>query len=430
MFDTGSIDPQGQVTKLAGLDVKRLDDQLAREKRSQDAQQKALTAISGEMGHFRSSLKSLNRDENGVLQNSVTTSEEHIATVTANSTAAKGNYDITVKQLATAQQIELSGLDDAAVKAAKGTLSLTVDGKTLKIDLSKQNSLAELQKTINAGGKDAPAITASLIRANGKVSLMLSSDNSGKKNALSLSGLPSGVKQTTVSNAQNAVIRFNGRDVESDNNKIENLVDGVTVELNKAQVSGAKPLHIQVATSNKDTTAQLQKLVDAYNKMLDSMGASTAIGSKTTQRGVFAGDASIASLDRNLKSLLRTTIGGKNISQFGLSADKTGHLTLDSSKLDSALKLDPKALTTLFNGKDGLVKKLDQSLDAYLNKNTGMFKQRQDTLDHQGRASVKQKEAIDNRYQASYDRYLAQFTQLQTVMGKMNDTLGMLGLIQ
>jgi len=428
MFDASSIDPTKIATTMAAAAVKSLDDRVARQGKTLDAQQKSLTALSTEMNRFRTSLSALDHKNDGLLRNQVTRSEEHVATVTANSTAVKGSYDIEIVQLASRSQAELTHLDDAAVKKAQGTMVLTVGKQKLAIDMSKMNSLADVQKAINSGAKDSPAITASLVRMNGQVSLMISTDHTGVENSLSLSGLPAGASYTWLQVAKDAKYTFNGKHGSSSSNTIENVIDGVTVELDKITTNGA-PLNIKIDTDAKSSRDQVQKFVDAYNKLDDSLNATTVIGSKTAQRGIFASDADIVSIDRNLKSLLRSSIGGKNITDFGITADKTGHLVIDSEKLDSILRKDPKALTALFNGKDGLIKKLDKSLDPYLSKATGSFKRRQDSIDRDQLELTKSKESNDKRYQDTYDRYLAQYSRLQATMSKMNQTLSSLGLL-
>ncbi|MNP36284.1 Flagellar hook-associated protein 2 [compost metagenome] len=211
-------------------------------------------------------------------------------------------------------------------------------------------------------------------------------------------------------------------------NTLDKLIEGVTIELT-SKTEADKPLTITIGTDTTGTKEQLQTFIDSYNTLQDTLQKLTKSGSGDgEERGAFAGDSTMASLDRELNDVLRTVFGGKRMSDFGITADKDGKLEIDSKKLDTALTADPQALTGLFNGKEGLISKMDKSLDRYLNSNTGLLKGRQDVLDRQQSDIDTKTDAMNTRYDSSYNRYLKQFTQLQQAMSQMNNTMSMFGL--
>ena len=127
--------------------------------------------------------------------------------------------------------------------------------------------------------------------------------------------------------------------------------------------------------------------------------------------------------------MIRTNVDGLDMTKFGITADKDGKLELDSEKLEKMLTDNPTQLTALFNGNDGLIKKMDKSLDKYLNSTNGVIKGRQESLDRQETQLTDRSDKISTRYENSYNRYLKQFTQLQQVMSQMNNTMSMFGLV-
>ena len=137
----------------------------------------------------------------------------------------------------------------------------------------------------------------------------------------------------------------------------------------------------------------------------------------------------MVSLDRELNQVMRQVFGGKQMSAFGITADKEGKLEIDDTKLTAVLKEDPQSLTNLFNGKEGLLSSIDKSLDRYLNSNSGLLQSRQDVLDRQQKDIDTKTDAMNTRYNSSYNRYLKQFTQLQQAMAQMNSTMSMFGLV-
>lgn len=440
MPDFGTLDPQTTAKQLAGYDVMALQAQLKKQQGSLSSQKTALTALKTALSDFRSVMTGMNKVGSGLLQNSATSNIENIVGLKANSSAAKGTYDIFVEKMASAHQLELDELTDESIKGATGTLKLTIGDKELEIEMDGLQSLSDLQKKINSKvGKDTPALTASLVRTDGNVTLMLSSNNTGEANNIkvdfdNVSGITEAQKnQKDLTKAEDAVIylggKSSGKRVTSASNTLDTLIEGVSIDLLKVQKNGDDPLRITVGTDSSATQEQIQKFVDAYNAIKESIGSMTAVGSKDSGRGIFAGDASMASLSRQLNNMVRTSVGGIDMTQFGITADKNGKLSIDNEKLSKALKEDPKELTALFNGDKGLLKEMDKTLDTYLNTKSGLLKGRQETLDRQEGQLTERADQINSRYESSYNRYLKQFTRLQEVMSQMNNTMSMFGLV-
>jgi len=433
MADFSSIDPQTLAQQLATYDIASLQNQLKTKTTTMDAQKKALDALKTALTDFRTAMSGLNKTNEGMLKNLVSMNREGIANVTANSNALKGTYNIDVKALASAHQIGFSQMSDEAIKNASGTMDITLgtgaDAETITVDLTDMESLSDLTKAIN-GNEDNPGVTASLIRTDGEVTLMLSSDESGAKNTISVTS-PNGLdlsKPQTISEAADSVIKMGEMTFTNSSNTLDKLIDGVTIELTSVTEEN-KPLTISVGTDSAGTKEQLQTFVDAYNTLQDTLSKLTKSGNGDDEsRGAFAGDATMSSLDRELNDVMRQVFGEKRMSDFGITADREGKLQIDSKKLDDAIKADPQKLNDLFNGKEGMLSAMDKSLDRYLNSTNGLLKGRQDVLTRQQNDIDTKTEAMNTRYESSYNRYLKQFTQLQKAMAQMNNTMSMFGI--
>jgi len=109
-----------------------------------------------------------------------TTSEDDYFTVESDGSAASGNYYITVDQLAQNYQAALTFDSTSTELPSDGTLSFTVDGETMTVDLStlEDNSLSNLVSAIN-NDDDNPGVTASLIKSGDSVMLLITSDETG-----------------------------------------------------------------------------------------------------------------------------------------------------------------------------------------------------------------------------------------------------------
>lgn len=434
MTDFSSIDPQTMAKQLAGFDVQTLQSQLKTQKARLTAQQNALKALKSNLTDFRTSLTNLNKSSSGMLKTSASMSVENMAKATTTSDARKGTYNLFIEQLASSHQVAYDGLKDDDVKNATGSMNIEINGKSIAIDMDGVDSLAGLAKAIN-GMDGNPGVTASLVRTGGEVRLMLSSDKSGAENAITLSGAPSAMTSDvrTISAAQDAKVwlgdQNSGMLITNSTNTLTDLIDGVTLELNQTHKAGDAPLRINVGVDTTETQNQVNSFVEAYNKLVGTLGSLTASGSSSTDRGAFAGDASITSLRRELNEMLRTSIDGLDITQFGLTADKDGKLTLDSDKLKEKLTDDPGKLNALFNGNDGLLKKMDKSMDRLLSSSTGDIKSREETNRRRETELSDRSDKISTRYDTAYNRYLQQFTRMQSVLQQMNNTASMFGLV-
>ncbi|SNY67968.1 flagellar filament capping protein FliD [Enterobacter sp. CC120223-11] len=442
MSDFSSIDPTQMATQLAQYDILAMQNALKSQSSTLAAQRTGLSSLRTALTTFRTAITGMNSSSSTVLKNIASMNQEGIANITASASARKGTYSLNVTQLATAEQTGYSDLTDQSIKDAKGTLSITVDGKSIDINMDDLESLSDFADAVNKSafpeGSDGEktGVTASLVRTDGKVTLMLSSDQTGAKNSIQLdtSGLTS--DQTifdntdNISDAQDAKFTLGNsqNELTSSSNTLSDLVDGVSIQLT-GTTEANKPLIITVDTDTSGTQEQVQAFIDAYNTLKDTLKSLTASGSDGKDRGAFAGDASMSSLSSELSNMLRNTFGDQDMTKFGITADKDGKLTLDSDKLNEQLKNDPQSVTDFFNGDKGLLKTMDKSLDKYLSSTSGLLKGREDTLDRQQKDIDDKTAKIQTRYDNSYNRYLKQFTQLQQVMTQMNNTMSMFGLV-
>lgn len=436
MSDFSSIDPQSMATQLAGFDVQTLKAQLKTQQGKLAAQQSALKALKSGLTDFRSALTNLNKSSSGMLKTTASMSVDNMVSATTTSNARKGTYNLFVEQLASAHQVAFGSLDDAAVSGATGSMNIDINGKSIAIDMDSVDSLAGLARAIN-GADDNPGVTASLVRSGGEVRLMLSSDNSGAENAITLSGnVPDGMSAAntrTISAAQDAIVWLgdaaSGMQIVNSTNTLTGVIDGVTLELNQAHKTGDKPLRINVGVDTSETEAQVKAFIEAYNTLQNGLSKLTASGSGGSERGAMAGDASITNLRRELNEMLRSSIDGMDITQFGLSADKDGKLKLDSDKLKEKLTDDPGKLTAFFNGNNGLLRKMDKSMDRLLSVTNGDIKSREETNRRRENELTDRSDKINTRYDSAYNRYLQQFTRMQSVLQQMNNTANMFGLV-
>lgn len=350
-------------------------------------------------------------------------------TVTSNGKASSGQYNFFVEQLAQSHQVGLSLDSETAPLPADGIFSLTVKGKTLDIDLATLpagSTVKDLVSHIN-NAKDNPGVKATLVRTDGKVNMVLTSKDSGEENAITVnySGDASSSLGTAIANkseitkAQNAKLQMGGNNpltITSASNKIENVVDGLTLQLTKAQKSGDAPLQVTVEQDKEAVTGSLKKFTDSYNELIDELAKMMSSDPKAP--GALSSDSGVRSLKSALANSVRDLPNGLSLSSLGIKTDKTGKLSFSETDFNKALEKDPELLGKALMGDDGMLKRMSNSLDPYT-KRDGALKGRKSGLEASEKRVNERMEALDRRMNSAYKRYLNQFTTMNQMMQTM-----------
>ncbi|WP_447769365.1 lateral flagellar capping protein LafB [Aeromonas veronii] len=422
------VDPASMAMQLVAIERQNMDKLLKKQMDSIKGQQSAISTLTTKLSTFQTMLKDLNKASNLQAQKA-TMSQEGLMTVTSNGKASSGQYNFFVEQLAQSHQVGLSLDSETAPLPVDGIFSLTVKGKTLDIDLATLpagSTVKDLVSHIN-NAKDNPGVKATLVRTDGKVNMVLTSKDSGEENAITVnySGDASSSLGTAIANkseitkAQNARLQMGGNNpltITSASNKIENVVDGLTLQLTKAQKSGDAPLQVTVEQDKEAVTGSLKKFTDSYNELIDELAKMMSSDPKAP--GALSSDSGVRSLKSVLSNSVRDLPNGLSLSSLGIKTDKTGKLSFNETDFNKALEKDPELLGKALMGDDGLLKRMSTSLDPYT-KRDGALKGRKSGLEASEKRVNERMEALDRRMNSAYKRYLNQFTTMNQMMQTM-----------
>lgn len=424
---------QSMATQLAKYDIQASQTRLNRNQTSYNNQLSAVNQLKTALSTFDSAvtgLKSTTSGASSMLVNSATFSDDGYATATVGATATAGSYQFFVQQLASKDQFALQGLSDSDL--GSGSLTLGQNGKSFNVDMTGVTSLSALATKIN-GASDNTGLTATLVRSNGSVNLVLTSNDTGADQAISVSSSNTAV-QTSIdgrkqlTSAKDAIVYLGGQggiELRNGSNTFDDAIDGVSLTFNKVSDPAGSPLTLDIGQDKAGTTKKLQTFLDAYNALVSSLSSLTASGSSSSSRGALAGDSSVQAIKSAVNGLIRTSFGGANLIAYGISADSNGKLTVDSSKFDKALAQNAEGFENLFSGKGNLIDSLHDTLKTYTSSSSGLLTSRVNSLNQKLSDVSDQLDALQTRYDASYNRYLKQYTNLMQVMNSMDQTSSM-----
>ncbi|MDF2152610.1 flagellar filament capping protein FliD [Vibrio sp. CAU 1672] len=443
-----SFDPISMATQLATYDVQPFQQRYQLQTNKYQSQLSALGKVETALRDFRSALNEMNSSTSSIIKNSATTSQDGYFSADADANALVGSYQIFVEQVATAHQVSTgmpADLDATTEIPLSGTLDFTIDGTTMSLDLASLDTdgdgkatMSDLVTAINNDSNN-PGVNATLVRSNGQTHFMLSSAETGVANQINVSATGTGqtwfedafTNLNEISAPKDAVIwlgaETTGLKLTNSSNTFEGVIDGVDITVAKAQVSGETPISLGIGTDSEGTKEQLDKFVEAYNTLVSTIDKYTNTGDEETSRGVLAGDPTLRSIENQLGSLIRSEHGGMRLSDVGLSLDRNGKLEVDQDKFNEAQKNNSAGLEAMFNGEGALLDSLDAMADPFLKFSSGAFKSRKEALRMSlDRISDKQT-ALERKYDMSYERYVKQFTQMNSLMTQMNQTMSMFG---
>lgn len=419
-------------------------------------QQSSYSAKLSGYGTLKSSLEAFQTANTALSKADLFTATTTASTTTAFSATTTGNaiagkYTISVTQLAQAQTLTTSKTQaDSKTAIATGDSVLTIqqggDKKPVTIDISAANSsLAGIRDAINNA---KAGVSASIINVGGAYRLSVTSNDTGKDNAMTLSvsgdsalqsfmgynGVKDGVGNgmTESVTAQNAKLTVNNVAIENSSNTISDALEDITLNLNDTTTGN------QTLTITQDTTkaqAAVKAWVTAYNTLQDTFSSLTKYtavdpgsDSQSTNNGALIGDTTLRTIQTQLKSALSNTLSSstyKTLAQIGVTSDpSTGQLEVDDDKLSAALKKDSSAVGTLIVGdgkKTGITTTIGSNLTSWLSS-TGIIQAAKDGVSKTLNKLTKDYNAASDMIDQKVARYKDQFTQLDVLMTSLNNT--------
>ena len=235
--------------------------------------------------------------------------------------------------------------------------------------------------------------------------------------------------------AQDSVMNFEGLDITRSSNDISDVIDGATINL-VSTTSTAVRLNI---TNDKSTLkTNLQGMVDTYNGLNTLFTTATSTTSESELGGSLADDTSMV---RFLKDQIRTSIFADsstksgNISamrDLGISVDKSGTMTFTAATYDAAVLASYDDIVTMLTAdtsneslfttsSKGLSQDIATALEAFTDSD-GIVTTRSTNATTALADHKEELTKLEARMESVYQRYLTQFTAMESLMASMDAT--------
>jgi len=356
-----------------------------------------------------------------------TLADTTIGTASTMSNAQAGSYTLDVTQLATAQKRSSDAYDKTAA-IGSGTLTIGVGTDSLDLSVSATDTLSDIAANINKASGN-PGVTATVVYGAGGAQLLLSSSKTGVANGFTISAsgdssaglgaLASQLATAGGNEAQDAKLSLDGIAITSASNSVSGAIDGVTINL--AQTGSTQ---LTVSQDNSAATTAVQNFVSAYNSYVGTVGTLSSYDATSGTAGVLLGDTTLTSVQRQIAAVLGGRVAGNaigSLAALGVTRQPDGTMSLDDSRLASALGSNPDAVRDLFTGTNGYATQLNATLTTFTSSD-GVLATRQQSLNDSLTKLDTQQTQLNARMAVYQAQLLKQYTALDTMMSQLNNT--------
>jgi flagellar hook-associated protein 2 len=384
--------------------------------------------------------KSLNASEVGELFDQLNTTAGAIAGTTINSTAL-ATYGTFSGSFATGYSsgvnnngvLTLTSTDNNALEIAAPTGTQFSNTIAVAADATTPAGIVAAINSANLG------ITAQLINT-GNIATpyrIMVTGATGASNAFSLTtggGEVAGISfGKTLQTAQDATFNVDGMAMTSSKNTVTDAIAGTTLNFT-ATTTANVPANLVFSRDTSSISTKLNALVTAYNDANTMLGVvSDPKSTVETYGATLVGNNIVSTVRSQMRQMISsnssTPSGGLTaLRDIGFTLDQTGVLSIDKTKLDSALKNNFENVVTLVTGNrenqskfsvlpSGVAGEAVKKLTALLDTTAPLTTQ-STNLTTKISAYKKQLADLDTRMTSLLARYNKQFAAMESMVGE------------
>jgi flagellar hook-associated protein 2 len=234
--------------------------------------------------------------------------------------------------------------------------------------------------------------------------------------------------------AADASLTVNGVSVTRSTNSINDLIDGVTLNLAGTTASTAT---LSVSQTTEPIKSRIADLVEVYNAVHTQLDSLSDPDSADELGGVLSGDGGFSNITRQLQQMFSSasSTATDNISylaEIGVEFDRYGKLEIDNDLLDSALtnyfsdvvsifSADTNNQSNIGDANRGIAGDAIKKINDLLARD-GTVESRLSNLESKISDYEQDLRDLDDRMARIQERYIAQFTAMETAIDQMNST--------
>lgn len=229
--------------------------------------------------------------------------------------------------------------------------------------------------------------------------------------------------------AQNAVVKIDGFEMEVPENKLEDVLPGVSLDLKQA--APGKTINISVKEDYEQITGKIKEFVDAYNAALSFIQNQHKMQKGKDGReklGPLGGDGLIRTVESNLRRAIMSPQMGVNstiqrIGELGIEFSRNGTLDYSQDKFNKKLAADPRSVANFLRGDGfatGFVSAVKREVNNLTNSMSGPLGNRKRGISDKIKNIDKRIESKERQLEKKEDQLRQKFSDLESKMSGIN----------
>lgn len=186
--------------------------------------------------------------------------------------------------------------------------------------------------------------------------------------------------------AVNGLVKLDGIEIEISDNKLEDLINGVTLDIK--QSAPGRSVNVSVSENMEVVTGKIKGFVDAANAVLGFIQQQNSLNEKTDTTSTLGGDGLLRSIENKIRRFIQEPQMGiagpvKRLAQLGIQFGRNGLLEYKEEAFNNTLKKNPAAVQQFFAGDGfatGFIPTVRREVQSLLNNSFGAVAVRKKAL--------------------------------------------------
>jgi flagellar hook-associated protein 2 len=301
------------------------------------------------------------------------------------SSAVNGNWNIEVMELAQKAAAITNGFPDKdksqvgvgyfRFKTPEGNKDIYINGEN--------NTLEGVMQAINRSGQGVKAsILNDRSNPDNPYKLMVTGDSVGGEHQVSYPTLyfldgDQDLYFDEEREAKNGKVKVDGFEFEIGDNKVSDVIPGVTLELKQA--NPGHTVNVSVKEDKEVVSGKIKSFVDAVNAVFGFVQQQNSLNKESDTSSTLGGDSLLRSVENRLRSLIQNPQFGvgsdiNRMAQVGIVFTRNGTLEFDEKKFNEALARNPGGVQRFLAGdgfSTGFITSLKREVTTLLNQAFG-----------------------------------------------------------
>jgi flagellar hook-associated protein 2 len=236
--------------------------------------------------------------------------------------------------------------------------------------------------------------------------------------------------------SKNGLIKVNGFDVEVVNNKLNEVIPGVSLDLKSAKPG--KEVNISLAENYEAIETKLKGFVDSMNGVLGFIQQQNTMDEKTDTSKTLGGDSSLRTVESRMKQLIMDPLYSvkgpiQRLSQLGVEFNRSGTLDFKEDKFKKLIKTNAKDILEFMSGdgslQGGFIGKAKMTIDNALGSNTGVLSNKKKGLQNQMSQIDRNIDSKEKNLANKEEQLRRKFSKLEEQMSKLQAQGAQVGAI-